>query len=194
MQDKKYHKGHVKSDAINIAFEIVGHEGGAKLTMRHLADIIGISHTALYRHYKNKDAVLVKVAAKGFKQVMLQMAEGLKQHELSASKQLSEAAIAYIIFGLKHRQIYQLMYGKFGVKDIFANELGDLSQKMNEILKLIIQKGQAEGDFKPNDVDFLALSLWSFMHGFIELQQNAKKTYARDDIEKMVCLILSGFR
>ncbi|MBL1240734.1 MAG: TetR/AcrR family transcriptional regulator, partial [OCS116 cluster bacterium] len=76
-----YHKGDVKQNAVNIAFAIVQAEGGKKLTMRHLADEIGISHTALYRHYKNKDAVLLQVATKGFTQLMLQMAEGLKAQD-----------------------------------------------------------------------------------------------------------------
>ena len=170
IKTEKYHKGDVKQDAVNIAFSIVQNEGGKKLTMRHLANELGVSHTALYRHYRNKDAVLLKVAAKGFKQLMLSMAKSLALPHKSSKEQLGDAAIAYISFAFEHSEIYSLMYGDFSVDQVSDVELLELSQKMFEILKIVIQKGQAESIFEVYDVEQFAFSLWSMVHGFVVLK------------------------
>ena len=184
-----YHKGDVKQNAVNIAFAIVQAEGGKKLTMRHLADEIGISHTALYRHYKNKDAVLLQVATKGFTQLMLQMAEGLKAQDKDSAAQLSDAALAYIEFALQHAEIYRLMSGDFAQNSSANVELSGLSNQMFEILKMIILKGQAEGVFKGDDAESAGFALWSLLHGYVELTLRGG---ARDDAEAAVGLLISA--
>lgn len=186
-----YHKGEVKQEAVNIAFAIVQAEGGKKLTMRHLADEIGISHTALYRHYKNKDAVLLQVAAKGYKQLMLKMAESLKTQEKTSVEQLSDAAMAYIEFAVKHAEIYHLMNGGFAENAEANVELSDLSSKMFEILTLIIMKGQNEGLFKIDEVEHLSFALWSMLHGYVELKLRFGADV--DDAEVTVNLLIAAF-
>lgn len=180
-EQRQYHKGDVKQDAVNIAFAIVQAEGGKALTMRHLANEIGISHTALYRHYSNKNAVLVKVAAKGFKQLMLKMAESLKDPKKASPQQLVDLAVAYIEFAFEHGEIYRLMYGHFAQAADANVELNMLSQKMFEILRMIIQKGQSEAVFNLADSDFLAFSIWSMIHGYVELNLNRPDNAGRDN-------------
>ncbi len=187
----KYHKGDVKQEAINIAFAIVQAEGGKKLTMRHLADEIGISHTALYRHYKNKDAVLLEVARKGYRQLMLQMAQSLKAQDKNSIEQLSDTAMAYIDFAVEHAEIYGLMNGDFAQMQSANKEIAALATKMFEILKLLVLKGQAEGVFVADEAEKLAFALWSTLHGYVEL---TLRSGARDDAEFIVNLLLSSLK
>ncbi|MBL1422466.1 MAG: TetR/AcrR family transcriptional regulator [Alphaproteobacteria bacterium] len=186
-----YHKGDVKQNAVNIAFAIVQGEGGKKLTMRHLADEIGISHTALYRHYKNKDAVLLQVATKGFKQLMLRMAACLKVPDKASAEQLSDASLAYVEFAMQHAEIYRLMNGGFVQNDAANVELSALSNQMFEILKIIILKGQAEGAFKKDNVDTMGFALWSMLHGYVELILRGRE---RDDAEAAVRFLISAVK
>lgn len=188
--EKKYHKGDVKTDAVNVAFAIVQAEGGRKLTMRHLADEIGISHTALYRHYKNKDAVLLEVASKGYRQLMLKMAASLQAQDKNSAEQLCDAALAYVGFADEHGEIYRLMNGDFAQGANGNAAITALADKMFEILKLIILKGQAEGVFKADDAEQLAFALWSLLHGYVELSLRGGK---RPDAESTVKLLVNGF-
>ena len=184
-----YHKGDVKQSAVNVAYAIVQAEGGKKLTMRHLADEIGISHTALYRHYKNKDAVLLQVATKGFTQLMLKMAESLKVPDKASVEQLSDAALAYIGFAMEHAEIYRLMSGDFAQSASANVELAALSNQMFEILKMIILKGQAEGVFKADDAQRMGFALWSMLHGYVEL---SLRGVPWDDAEFAVGLLIAA--
>lgn len=187
----KYHKGDVKLDAVNVAFAIVQGEGGKKLTMRHLADEIGISHTALYRHYKNKDAVLLEVARKGYRQLMMKMAESLQAHDKDGAEQLSDAALAYIEFAMQHAEIYRLMNGGFAEIESAHGELAALAGKMFEILKLLVLKGQAEGAFKAENAEQMAFALWSALHGYVELSLSGG---AKADAEFTVKLLISAVK
>ncbi|MCJ8325413.1 MAG: TetR/AcrR family transcriptional regulator [Rhizobiales bacterium] len=188
MSDKpSYHKGDVKQNAVNIAYDIVQKQGGKKLTMRFLATELGISHTALYRHYKNKDAVLLQVATKGYTALMLKMATSLKRPEHSVEQQLCDAALAYVNFAKYQPSIYGLMNGDFAQGDAVNADFAKLAKQMYEVLKIVILKGQSEAVFKADDAEKLAFSLWSFLHGYVELSlRNDAGVEAEDAIKLIV--------
>lgn len=188
MSDKpSYHKGDVKLNAVNIAYAIVQNQGGKKLTMRFLATALGISHTALYRHYKNKDAVLLQVATKGYTALMLKMAESLKRPVSSVEQQLCDAALAYVGFAKEQAAIYALMNGDFAQGEAMNADFSKLAKQMHEVLKIVILKGQSEGVFKADDAENLAFTLWSFLHGYVELSlRNDTGVKAEDAIKLLI--------
>ncbi len=46
--------------------DIISTDGVIKLSIRNVARKIGVSHTAPYRHFKNKDELLIAIAVEGF--------------------------------------------------------------------------------------------------------------------------------
>ena len=50
-----YHKENLKEQLIEIAWEICGAESWQKVNMRRVAQRAGVSNTAFYRHFKNKN-------------------------------------------------------------------------------------------------------------------------------------------
>jgi len=64
-----YHHGRLKEALKTVALEIVQESGEKGLTFRELARRTGVTHTAPYAHYKNKDALLAAVAADGFRKL-----------------------------------------------------------------------------------------------------------------------------
>ena len=60
-----YHHGRLKEALKTVALESVQESGEKGLTFRELARRTGVTHTAPYAHYKNKDALLAAVATGG---------------------------------------------------------------------------------------------------------------------------------
>lgn len=68
-QDKKYHHGNLRQSAVTEALGLVEDGGEAGLSLRGLARRLGVSSAALYRHFADREALLVAVAAEAQRQL-----------------------------------------------------------------------------------------------------------------------------
>ena len=63
----RYHHGDLRRALLLEAVRTISAEGAAALTLRGVGDRLGVSRTALYRHFADKQALLDEVAAEGFR-------------------------------------------------------------------------------------------------------------------------------
>lgn len=110
-QKKTYHHGDLISSLIKAASEILQEEGVEGLSMRKLADKVGVSRTAPYHHFKDKNELLCAIAAAGFKAQEARLQTLLSSHEES-EKRFHQYVYQYIEFADTQREVYDLMYGR----------------------------------------------------------------------------------
>ena len=70
--DKKrdsYHHGDLRATLLGVAAHMIAERGVEGVTMRGLAEQIGVSRSAPYRHFADKAALLAAVAEDGFKRL-----------------------------------------------------------------------------------------------------------------------------
>jgi AcrR family transcriptional regulator len=133
--------------------------------LRAVAKKVGVSHTAPYRHFKDKESLLAGIAELGFNQLAAQLLTAVESHPGDPVRQLQEAGHEYIKTALKNPQCTQLMFGGILPCDDTYPELNSSGDAAFEGLKLIIEQGQASGVFRQGEVELLALSVWSGIHG-----------------------------
>jgi AcrR family transcriptional regulator len=92
---------------LDIAEDIFQSEGTETLSMRGVADQLGLSATALYRHYDSKEALLDAVAERGF----VELAAGFQR---SANREPRERLRlmfdAFRNFAIKKPALFDLMF------------------------------------------------------------------------------------
>src|SRR5262245_34546302 len=96
-------------DAIlDAAFAIYTSEGLSRLSMRAVARRVGLTATALYRHYKGKDALIEAVAERGFEI----FGRTLRRTPLAADPRSRVFAILdrYRTFALRRPDLFRLMF------------------------------------------------------------------------------------
>ena len=64
-----------KEEALIVAMTIIHKEGVHNLTLRRVAEGLGISEAALFRHFKDKENLIDLLASKVFEQYMVQEPE-----------------------------------------------------------------------------------------------------------------------
>ena len=69
MDKPAYHHGDLKSALISAALAAVEQNGPDAVSLRDLAQSLGVSRAAPYRHFADRDALLAAVAAKGFEEL-----------------------------------------------------------------------------------------------------------------------------
>ena len=74
-KNQHYHHGDLKRVLIKTAVDLISEQGTGDLSLRKIAQRAGVSHTAPYRHFKDKNAILVAVAKQGFEMMLDQTME-----------------------------------------------------------------------------------------------------------------------
>ncbi|NJN54346.1 MAG: TetR/AcrR family transcriptional regulator, partial [Anaerolineae bacterium] len=90
-------------------------EGGAdSVTMRGLAQRVGVSRSAPYRHFPDKMSLLTAVAEDGFVRLQQQMSAAVQGEHLL--QDFYQMGAAYIHFALQNPTQYRLMFGAEGIQ------------------------------------------------------------------------------
>ena len=92
---RSYHHGALRAELVRVAGDILDLSGPASLTLREAARRAGVSHSAPYRHFADRDALLAEVVAQGFSQLGAALRE-------AAPVGGAEVARAYLHFALAH--------------------------------------------------------------------------------------------
>ena len=103
---KQYHHGNVPQAMRRAARQIVDAGDIEHVGLRELARIVGVSGTAPYRHFENKEALLAAVAAEGFCELAAALRTAAAGPDPSAA-----VGIAYVDFALTKRGLFRLMFG-----------------------------------------------------------------------------------
>ena len=95
-----YRHGAVREDAVAGALAMVAEKGHEALSLRKVADAVGVAHRSLYNHFEDREALLDAVAEAGY----VQMAEPLK-----SAANTDDYVRAYVGFALENPHLYALM-------------------------------------------------------------------------------------
>ncbi len=162
---KPYHHGDLHQELLCAACELLEENNIASLSLRAVAKKVGVSHTAPYRHFKDKESLLAGIAGLGYDQLTTQMTEAVELHPGDPAAQLQEAGYRYVNLALKTPQCAQLMYSGILPCDDTYPALKASGDTAFDGLKMIIEEGQIKGVFRKGDIELLALTAWSGIHG-----------------------------
>lgn len=164
-----YHHGTLHAALIKAAVSLIRIKGPNAISLREVAKKAGVSHTAPYRHFKDKNALLAAIATEGFRKLANAMQKVVSQHESDTKQQFLSAGVAYVDLALQHTEMTQLMFGGYIDMTNGPQELCAESALAFQGLLRIIENGQQAGVLKPGNTEELALAAWSIAHGFAML-------------------------
>jgi AcrR family transcriptional regulator len=111
-RQKNYHHGDLRATLLREAGHMLREAGLEGVTLRKLADRAGVSRTALYHHFRDKNDLLCAIAADGFLQLSNIMDRAQLQPDDSLTTTMRDFVRAYIRFATGHPEQYDLMFGR----------------------------------------------------------------------------------
>src|SRR5215469_14967158 len=92
------------------ARRLLDKEGAEAVTMRRVAQAVGITAMAIYRHYPDREALLNALADEGFQE----LAAWLKEQRLRGDieQRLHKMGDLYLEHALAHPKLFELMFLK----------------------------------------------------------------------------------
>ena len=163
---KHYHVGNLESQLIDQAKKMLEEVGPDKLSIRAIAEQLGVSATAVYHHFANKDELISHLAAEGFNQ----LEKVLVQCQVNVENQNKMQILSrtYMLFAFDHPAMYQLMFGS----QLAHSEMNGKLLKARKQAYAVVEQCVADvlgQDIQSKEVKSAALAAWSFAHGLASL-------------------------
>lgn len=167
----KYHHGDLRKSLVTTASEMVTEAGIEGLSLRKLAERIGVSRTAAYHHFTDKNDLLCAIAQQGFERWHQLSSEIFSQENLSNIDKYRNFVHAYIGFANDNPSLYELMFGRVIWKENNSTEtLKNIAYTsfnyQVEMTKLWQEQGVINAD---ENTLRLAQVSWATLHGIARL-------------------------
>jgi AcrR family transcriptional regulator len=158
-----------RGEILAAAKHLFAEQGVDHVTMRRIGAVVGVSPTALYMHFADKDALLAAIAQDTFGE-LLDRLEASQSSDRSPLANFRAGLRAYIEFGLARPDEYRLtfmtrLFRDTGIKTC-ALEMADRSFAIlqDRVTDLI-----AAGAFRAGPASLLAEAIWATLHGVTAL-------------------------
>jgi AcrR family transcriptional regulator len=182
-----YHHGDLKQALVEAGAQLIEIDGISGISLRAVAKHAGVSHSAPYRHFKDKNALLSGIADVGFQQLAQSLRQSIEKNPDNPREQLLESGVAYIRLALRYRQMHNLMFGGV-IKKQANDDTAATSDTAFLGLVQIIENGQLSGVYKQGDVKVLALTAWSLVHGYAMLASTGLLDHIAESEEASLAL------
>ncbi|MFJ6426137.1 TetR/AcrR family transcriptional regulator [Streptomyces hydrogenans] len=165
-QNSTYHHGDLRAACLRAARELLEEDGSAGLSLRAVARRAGVSATAPYRHYADREALVSAVAAEGYRE----LAEHLSAASPAPSTpdDLAAVAVAYVRFALEHPALFRAMFAE--PCDPTSEERVAATAAISEYVQGIVRDAFPGVD----DTNALSTTVWALVHGLAFLHLDGK--------------------
>jgi AcrR family transcriptional regulator len=154
-----------RGEILDAAKRLFTQEGFAHATMRRIAAEVGVSPTAIYLHFADKDAIL-KAIAEDFFSELLVILRGTQHSDEPPLARLRAGLRAYVMFGLERADEYRLTFNDAKDQSLVdgCHEV-DVADMSFDVLVSAVTGLMDAGIFRRADPVLVGESLWTCMHG-----------------------------
>ncbi len=164
-----YHHGDLEQALVDTALQTIQEEGVQALTLRSVGARVGVSRTALYRHFDGKAALLARVAEEGFRRLHAALTAARARAAKTGTPPLQPMAAAYVEFASANPSHYETMFGGHLTDWSQYPDLIEHGEAAFQVLVDAIRSEQEQGRITAGDAVELAEITWSLTHGIATL-------------------------
>ena len=162
-QPQSFHHGDLRQALIDATLKLVRSVGTQGFTLNEASRLAGVAKSAPYKHFRDKEALLVEVAVLGTRRMEqeLRSASGLGG---TPRERLLAVGLAYISFSKQHPDFFAIMF-RSGIDKSSYEELGLAATSVFSIADELAK----EIEDSLVKARRLALAMWTMAHGFAML-------------------------
>ncbi len=188
---RSYHHGNLRAALVEAGLAVLEQHGRTELSLRALARQVGVSPNAAYRHFVDKEAFLVAMAAEGFRRLAA-IGVQARSSRHKPVESIRAMGYAYIQFARANPALFRLMFERFDptrrteeLKIANRNALETIYVDMAKALKL-----------KPDDprVTTGAIHAWSHVHGLSLLILDGQLGHDQIRIDQAIDVVANAYR
>jgi AcrR family transcriptional regulator len=193
-RSRAYHHGNLRAELLDAAIAQLDESPAEQLSLRAIARSLGVSQTAPYRHFCDKEALLAAMATRGYRQLLSCLQEALESAGDTAAQRLRALARAYVDYAASHERLFKLMFGPLVQPGEQYPELRQVSRETLTLVQQILERGMIRGEFRRQDVTYLANAAWAGIHGVATLRIDSPALFKRYvDLSRQIDVAVDTF-
>jgi AcrR family transcriptional regulator len=184
---RPYHHGDLRRALLDEALRTIQKYGVEELTLRTVGERLGVSRSALYRHFADKQSLLATVGTEGFRKLRQTLGNAWEQNGRGHAG-FNSMGKAYVQFAVESPSHYRVMFGGFiesAAKD--AQFVAAANSAFQVLVDALIEQLNL-GDIRRDDPVLLARFVWALVHGTAMLSIDGQMAEAvqRESLEHYV--------
>ncbi len=147
---------------------LLDRQGPEAVTMRRVAQAVGLTPMAIYRHYRDRDALLSAVADEGFRELAERL-EGVRANGDFEQRFIALGEI-YLDHALQNPRLFELMFlnRRAGARQFPEDFTAGASPTAN-VMADLVREGMKAGYFRRDNVWEIVFEIGALSHGLIML-------------------------
>ncbi|MER8105576.1 TetR/AcrR family transcriptional regulator [Kitasatospora sp. NPDC094016] len=164
-QTGSYHHGDLRVACLRAARDLLEEDGSAALSLRAVARRAGVSATAPYRHFADREALLSAVAAQGYRELAEHLAAA---HPAPREPEdLAAVAAAYVRFAVDRPALFRVMFAE-------PCDPADVERAAATAAMWDYVGGIVGDTFPGTDREAMSTAVWALVHGLAFLHLDGK--------------------
>lgn len=157
----------VREQIVAAARDLLANHGLEGVSMRGVAERVGVSATALYHYFENKEALVGEVVASAFREFGKHLDQAARLHPRGSYERVRALGEAYIRFAMEHEAYFRVL---FSIHKPHPTSIEDLPEGGGyELLRTAVVDAMDAGAMRRADPDLLVMYLWAVVHGIVTI-------------------------
>ncbi|WP_067567361.1 TetR/AcrR family transcriptional regulator [Nocardia acidivorans] len=188
---RTYHHGSLRTALIDAGVALAREGGPDSVVLREAARIAGVSHSAAYRHFADREALLAEVSRHARAELAAQMRRGIDAAPEPLTR-LGAVGTAYVTFALANPGLFRTAFYAHPVASSEKQDtpMDSAREEPFDILGQVLDEAQSTGLLDPNRRPGAAIAAWSAVHGLAGLLIDGPLPTARADVDFALAQVL----
>jgi AcrR family transcriptional regulator len=169
MNNKTYHHGNLKQTLIEAGITCINEEGINALSLRKVAKKCGVSNTAPYAHFENKELFLNEIyiyIEDKFFDVLKSITKEYSNHP----ELILRMGEQYVTFFVENPHYYYFLFSEGNIQTNFSLRLFDKSSNRPlELFKKVSIEELSKSGMPPEEIQNKYISMWALVHGLASI-------------------------
>ena len=167
------------------ALKILEAEGPTAVSMRRVAEAVGITPMAIYHHFPNREALLDTITNQEFAHLLSYVER--RRVGGSTEKRILSNIEAYVDYALDRPRIFDYVFAEprpnaRRYPDDFRARRSPTFNPLTDLLSELMKSGEIRKD----DPYELALAIWAHAHGYVALYRAGRFNLGEDEFRTLV--------
>ena len=183
-----------KDQITQIAQNKFREKGYRAVSMRELADHVGIEAASFYNHFDSKEGILKEICFRMAAEFFNELELAIKD-EKYYDKQLTKAIASHIKVITENTDASAVFFHDWRyLSEPYLSDFKEMRRKYEAIFRKIIREGMSKSIFEKQDETFSVLTIFSSLNWVYEWYDPKGKFTPQQIAENLSSLILDGMR